>query len=58
MVKRHLKSISTPSTWDIDRKKTKFITRPAPGAHPLNAGYSLDTILKNILNINIMIVIM
>lgn len=33
MVKNHLKRINAPKTWDVHRKRSKFITRPNPGAH-------------------------
>ncbi|HII72687.1 TPA: 30S ribosomal protein S4e [Candidatus Woesearchaeota archaeon] len=39
MVKRHLKTIAAPKTWNIDRKKNVYITRPNPGPH--NMRYSL-----------------
>lgn len=51
MVKRHLKVLNTPKTWDLARKATMFTTRPNPGAHSYKLGISINYILKNELNI-------
>ncbi len=49
MGKRHLKRIAAPASWQVERKTSKFITRPNPGAHPLKLGLSLATLLKDFL---------
>ncbi|MBN1156070.1 30S ribosomal protein S4e [Candidatus Woesearchaeota archaeon] len=51
MTRRHLKRLSAPKSWPISRKTTKWITRPLPGAHSIEEGYSIDTFLKEILGI-------
>ncbi len=51
MVKRHLKSLNTPKTWDVARKENVFVTRPQPGAHPFSLGISINHILKKDLKI-------
>jgi len=51
MVKKHLKRIAMPKTWQIKRKGIKFITRPNPGAHNLSESMPLNLILKQILGI-------
>ena len=45
----HLKRLPAPKGWKIKRKENKFITKPHPGAHSLNNGLSLSTLLKYIL---------
>ncbi|MBI4738223.1 30S ribosomal protein S4e [Candidatus Woesearchaeota archaeon] len=47
MVKNHLKRLATPKTWNIERKKSTWITRPNPGAHSLLLGLSLDTVMRD-----------
>ncbi len=49
MVKNHLKSITMPRTWQIERKKTVFVTRPNPGAHPMRHSMSLNIIMKELI---------
>jgi small subunit ribosomal protein S4e len=51
MTKNHLKRINAPKQWNILRKHRKFITRPDPGAHPLEQAMSLMTALKYYLNL-------
>jgi len=46
MVKNHLKTIATPRTWKLNRKETVFTTRPLPGAHKLELGFSINHLLK------------
>lgn len=47
MAKNHLKRITTPKTWPIERKATVFITRPQTGAHSLKTGLPISIILKD-----------
>src|SRR3989338_4879108 len=51
MVKRHLKRIAAPRRWHIQRKANVFITRPNPGAHSLELGLSLNTMLKDLIKV-------
>tara|TARA_Y100000034_G_C6804943_1_gene361345 strand:- start:92 stop:778 length:687 start_codon:yes stop_codon:yes gene_type:complete len=49
MGKNHLKRLNAPKSWPIDRKKTKWITRPNPGPHKLEDSMSLNAIVKGLL---------
>jgi len=51
MGKLHLKRINAPKTWPIERKLTKWISRPRPGSQPMHRTLSLNTIIKEILKI-------
>ncbi len=51
MVKNHLMRIAAPRSWNIERKKTKFVSRPRPGAHSLQNCMSLNLVLKEILRV-------
>ncbi|MFA4917364.1 MAG: 30S ribosomal protein S4e [Syntrophales bacterium] len=44
-MKRHLKRLAAPASWNIKRKSTKFIARPFPSGHPLNMCISLNLLL-------------
>ena len=46
MGKTVLKSVNTPKTWRIPRKKNTFITRPNAGSHGFEYGMSIDTFMK------------
>lgn len=46
MGKNHLKRLTAPKSWHVERKFAKFITRPSPGAHSLSVGMSVNTLLK------------
>jgi small subunit ribosomal protein S4e len=50
MIKRHLKRLVMPNSWKFKRKGFTFITRPKPGAHPLEQGLPLSNILKDMLH--------
>lgn len=51
MVKRHLKRLAAPKTWDIERKVTKFITRPYPSGHKMSLSMAIQPILKEVLKV-------
>ena len=51
MVKNHLKRINAPKTWKIERKSSKWVMHPNPGAHTLPDCISLSTIFKEVLHI-------
>ncbi|MFH1072951.1 MAG: hypothetical protein V1743_05990 [Nanoarchaeota archaeon] len=46
MVRNHLKRLNAPASWDIPRKKTVFVTRPAPGPHQREFSIPLSNLLK------------
>ena len=46
----HLKRLAIPATWPIERKKTKWITRPL-SPHPMEFCLPLNIILRDILKI-------
>lgn len=51
MVKNHIKRIRAPKTWRVLRKTTTFITKPYPGAHSKDLGLSINTFLKEVVNV-------
>ena len=46
MVKKHLKRLTAPRTWNILRKATKYILRPLPGKHAYHYSMSLNEAFK------------
>ncbi|MBS3175148.1 30S ribosomal protein S4e [Candidatus Woesearchaeota archaeon] len=50
MVQNHLSRIAAPKTWHVNRKLTKWVARPMPGAHPLDKSLTLSFILRDILS--------
>ena len=46
-MKNHLKRISAPRTWKLNRKEHKFTLRPNCGAHSLDNGLALGSILRD-----------
>lgn len=50
-MKNHLKRISAPRTWHINRKERVFILRPNPGAHPLSNGVPIGVLLRDMLKL-------
>ena len=51
MVKNHMKRITAPRSWSVSRKTSKFITKPSPGAHKLEQAVSINTFLKELVNV-------
>ncbi len=51
MAKNHMKRITAPKTWNVRRKIAKFITKPFPGAHKLDQALSINTFLKEVVNL-------
>jgi small subunit ribosomal protein S4e len=43
----HLKRLSTPPTWHIDRKKNIFIARPMPGGHSNEFSLTLVSVMRD-----------
>jgi small subunit ribosomal protein S4e len=50
MVKRHLFALNAPLNWPLNRKESKWITRPNPGPHSLKRCLPVILLLKGILN--------
>jgi len=50
MIKRHLKRLAVPKSWNVKRKGIKFISRPIPGTHSYDEGLSMNVILKDLLH--------
>ena len=48
-MKNHLKRISSPKTWTLDRKKNTFTVRPNPGPHPLKYSLPLGILIRDVL---------
>jgi len=46
MTKNHLKRITAPKTWKVERKTKPFVTKPNPGAHSYDLCVSINTFLK------------
>ncbi|MBI4983275.1 30S ribosomal protein S4e [Candidatus Woesearchaeota archaeon] len=46
-MKNHLKRLSSPKTWMINRKKSKYVIRPKAGAHALSEGIALGLIIRD-----------
>lgn len=47
----HLKRLNTPKTWNVPKKKTKFVTKPSPGPHSKNMSIPLVILLRDHLKI-------
>ncbi|MBS3107746.1 30S ribosomal protein S4e [Candidatus Woesearchaeota archaeon] len=45
----HLNRLAIPKSWPISKKKTKWITRPNPGPHPLREALPLNILVRDIL---------
>ncbi len=45
----HLKTLTSPRTWHVNRKENKFITRPKPGSHSRLFALPLQVIMRDIL---------
>ena len=50
-MKKHLKRLTIPKSWTIKKKERVYITKPAPGPHPLNMGLPLGLVIRDILGI-------
>jgi small subunit ribosomal protein S4e len=46
-----MKRITAPRTWNVERKTTKFITKPLPGAHKLEQSVAINTFMKELTKI-------
>jgi small subunit ribosomal protein S4e len=43
-----LKRIAAPRSWDISRKGARFIYKPVPGTHPIEASYPLGVVVRDL----------
>ena len=50
MAKKHLKRITAPASWMVDRKESKFISRPR-GSFSMKMGMPLVTVLREVLKL-------
>ncbi len=50
-MKNHMKRIAAPKSWFIDRSAHMYAVRPNPGAHTLEMGLALGTILRDVLHL-------
>lgn len=50
-MKRHLKGFGAPKAWSLERKRIKYIAKPAPGPHKLNESITINFILINLLKL-------
>lgn len=48
MVKQHLKRLSSPRTWPIERKNLVFVARPNPGPHSMDFHIAMTVFLKEL----------
>jgi len=49
-MKKHLKRLSAPRTWRIERKTAVWATKPSPGPHPADESVPLGNILRDMLH--------
>ena len=49
MVKSHMKRLVAPKTWAIERKTSKWITRPKAGPHSIDKCMALETVMKELI---------
>lgn len=47
----HMKRLTAPRSWAIEKKVNVWTTKPEPGAHPLKMSIPISTILRNYLKI-------
>ena len=50
-MKNHLKRISAPKTWKINRQENTFVIRPTASGHQLGSGLPLGVILRDFLKL-------
>ncbi|MBD3249686.1 30S ribosomal protein S4e [Candidatus Woesearchaeota archaeon] len=49
VVEKHLSRLNSPKRWDIKKKGIKWVTRPMPGAYPIEEGISLNVAVRDII---------
>lgn len=50
-MKRHLKRLAAPASWNVKRRSTKFIARPFPNGQKMGLCLSLTVFMKEVENI-------
>jgi len=43
-----LKRLAAPRSWDISRKAQRFVFKPLPGPHPIEASYPLGVVVRDL----------
>ena len=51
MTDNHMKRLESPKTWKIEKKKSTFVTKPTPAGHEEPLGTSLNTFLKEMVDV-------
>jgi len=47
----HLKRLTMPRSWPLPRKTTVWVTRPTPGAHPLELCMPINLVIRDVLGL-------
>ena len=48
---KHLKRLAAPRTWRLERKNMRWITKPLPGPHSIDAAVPLSILVRDYLNL-------
>jgi small subunit ribosomal protein S4e len=48
-MKRHLKRLASYKSWPVDKKSSRFLTRPLPGGHSFSLGVPLNILIRDVL---------
>jgi len=43
-----MKRLAAPRSWDISRKSNRFVFKPLPGPHPIEAAYPLGVVVRDL----------
>jgi small subunit ribosomal protein S4e len=46
--RNRLKRLAAPRSWDISRKAQRFVFKPVPGPHPIEASYPLGVVVRDL----------
>jgi small subunit ribosomal protein S4e len=46
--RNRMKRLAAPRSWDISRKKNRFVFKPLPGPHPIAASYPLGVVVRDL----------
>ena len=47
---KHMKRLTAPISWPVSRKSHVWVTKPAPGPHPLNRSMPLLVVIRDLAN--------
>jgi len=47
---KHMKRLTTPTSWPVSRKSHVWVTKPAPGPHPLKRSMPLLIVVRDLAN--------